>query len=282
VIDLHLHTTASDGTLTPRQLVARVVRAGIRVLSVTDHDTMAGVAETAEAAAPHGVEVLPGIEITAVLDRRDVHMLGYFLDAAPPGLEEFLVGQRDDRVARVRKMAVLLAGCGMPIDIDRLIEVGRSERRSLARPLVAQALVVAGHVASVPEAFDRWIGDGRPAYVARQGAAPTEVVQIVARAGGVAALAHPGLLGHDDLIPSLVDAGLEAIEVYHSEHDIAAQRRYLNVARGHGLAVTGGSDYHGEEHRRAAKLGHVGISRPEFDALVDRIKQARERQRLAP
>lgn len=281
MVDLHLHTTASDGTLTPRELVTRVVRAGIRVLSVTDHDTMAGVVETGEAAAADGLDVLPGIEITAVLDQRDVHVLGYFLDAAPPGLETFLVRQRDDRVARVRKMGALLAGFGMPIDIDRLIEVGRGERRSLARPLVARALVVAGHVTSVQEAFDRWIGDGRPAYVPRQGASPAEVVRIVRRVGGVAALAHPGLLGRDDLIPSLVEAGLEAIEAYHSEHDTAAETRYLGVARKHGLAVTGGSDYHGEEHRRAAKLGHVGISRTEFDTLVERIKRARERQRLA-
>jgi predicted metal-dependent phosphoesterase TrpH len=282
LIDLHLHTTASDGTLTPRELVARVVRAGIRVLSVTDHDTMAGVVETAETAAAQGLDVLPGIEITAVLDQRDVHVLGYFLEAAPPSLDAFLVAQRADRVTRVKKMGALLAGFGMPIDIDRLIEVGRVERRSLARPLVARALASAGHVTSVQEAFDRWIGDGRPAYVPRQGAAPAEVARIIARAGGVAALAHPGLLGRDDLIPDLVKAGLAAIEVYHAEHDAAAETRYLGVARRHDLAVTGGSDYHGEDHHRAAKLGHVGISRAQFDALVERITRARARQKLAP
>lgn len=273
MIDLHLHTDASDGTLSPTALVARIRRAGIQTFSVTDHDTMAGVVDAAAQARIDGLEFVPGIEITAVVDGKDVHVLGYFLDPAPHGLEPFLVAQRQDRLARVRKMAALLAERHVPIDLDRLVDRGRIRGRALARPLVAAALVDAGHVRSAQEAFDRWIGHGRPAYVSRQGAPPDDIVRLITRCGGVASLAHPGLLGRDELIPGLVAAGLGAIEAYHSEHDASAEARYLRLARAHGLVATGGSDYHGEEHRRAAQLGRAGPPRAEFERLVERITE---------
>lgn len=280
LIDLHLHTDASDGTLSPTALVARICRAGIETFSVTDHDTMAGVGDAAAQARIDGLEFLPGIEITAVADGKDVHVLGYFLDPAPPGLEPFLVVQRQDRVSRVKKMAALLAERHVPIDLDRLVEGGRIRGRALARPLVAAALVEAGHVRSAQEAFDRWIGNGRPAYVPRQGAPPAEIVRLITGCGGVASLAHPGLLGRDELIPGLVAAGLGAIEAYHSEHDTGAVTRYVRLARAHGLVATGGSDYHGEEHRRAAQLGRVGPPRAEFERLVERIKEHQGASRI--
>ena len=264
------HTCASDGTLDPGQLVACVCEAGVRTFSVTDHDTIAGVPAAAAHARAAGLEFLPGIEITAVWEGRDVHMLGYFLDEDPPGLGAFLTAQRQDRTQRVRKMGSLLAQLGMPIDVERLIEQG-SSGRALARPLVARALVAAGHVSTAQEAFDRWIGDSRPAYVARQGASPLEVVQLIRRSGGVAAVAHPGLLRRDQLVAELIAGGLEAIEVFHSDHDQAMQTRYLALARRRGLIVTGGSDFHGPGHHRAAKLGRVGPPRDQFEKLVERI-----------
>ena len=274
MIDLHLHTTASDGTLAPAALVERAHAIGVKTLSVTDHDTMAGVAEAAVSAATHGLEFLPGVEITAVHERRDVHLLAYFLDPSPPGLGPFLATQREDRRGRARKMAALLAELGAPIDAEGLISAADAAGQSVSRPLVARALVDAGHLADVQTAFDRWLGDGKAAYVPRQGASPAEVVRLVSRAGGVSALAHPGLLGRDELIPSLAKAGLGAIEVYHSDHDTAVQAHYAKLAAQHGLAVCGGSDYHGDAHHRAKHFGSVSLPRAAFMQLLQLLLQA--------
>jgi predicted metal-dependent phosphoesterase TrpH len=274
MIDLHTHTTASDGALEPRALVERAYRLGIRTLSVTDHDTVAGVSEAAAEAAARGMEFLPGIEITAVHDRRDVHMLAYFLDPEPAGLTAFLERQRQDRSRRAREMSARLAALGAPIDIEDLIAGAEAAGTAVARPTVARALLDAGHVTSLQEAFDRWLAHGRPAYVPRSGVSPAEVVRLVTRSGGVAGLAHPGLLRRDGLIPELVDAGLGAIEVYHSDHDAGAQSRYLRLAGQHDLAVSGGSDFHGDDHPRARCFGRVGLPRELFMPLFQRVVEA--------
>ena len=274
MIDLHMHTTRSDGTIAPAALVDRARAAGIRTMSVTDHDTMAGVAEAGAAASRRGIEFLPGIEITAVADGRDLHMLGYFLDPAPAGLDRFLVVQRDDRVRRAREMGEKLAALAVPIPIERLIEKASAAGRAVARPVVARALVEAGHCATPQEAFDRWLADDGPAYVARRGASPAEVVGLVARAGGLASLAHPGLLRRDDVIPGLVEAGLGALEAFHADHDAAAESRYQRLADHHGLAVSGGSDFHGDRHHRAASFGRVGLPRARYDTLLARVRDA--------
>lgn len=274
MIDLHTHTTASDGALAPPELVERAHRLGIRTLSVTDHDTVAGVPAAAAAAAARGMEFLPGIEITAVHERRDVHMLGYFLDPAPVGLAAFLDRQRLDRSRRAREMAARLAALGAPIDLDDLIAGAEAGGKSVARPSIARALLDAGHVTSLQQAFDRWLAEGRPAYVPRTGSSPVDVVRLVKRSGGVAGLAHPGLLRRDDLIPELVEAGLGAIEVYHSDHDAGEQSRYLRLAGRHGLAVSGGSDFHGDDHPRARCFGRVGLPRERFAPLFQRVREA--------
>lgn len=274
MIDLHTHTTASDGMLPPRALVERAHRVGIRTLSVTDHDTLAGVAEAAAEAAARGMELLPGIEITAVHKGRDVHMLGYFLNPAPRALAPFLERALQDRVRRAREMSARLAALGAPIDIDHLIAGAEAAGRAVARPTVARALLDAGHVTSLQQAFDRWLADGRPAYVPRTGASPAEVVRLVVRSGGVPVLAHPGLLRRDELIPELVEAGLGALEVYHSDHDAGAQSRYLRLAGRHGLAVSGGSDFHGDDHPRARCFGRVGLPGEMCRPLFERVREA--------
>ncbi|MCY3846202.1 MAG: PHP domain-containing protein [Acidobacteria bacterium] len=274
MIDLHMHTTASDGTLAPAALVDRAHAIGIRTMSVTDHDTMAGVPEAAAAAAGRGIELLPGIEITAVADGRDVHMLAYFLDPAPARLDRFLADQREDRVRRAREMGEKLAALAVPIPIEGLIEKASAAGRAVARPVVARALVEAGHCATPQEAFDRWLADGGPAYVARRGASPAEVVRLVAEAGGLVSLAHPGLLRRDELIPGLAESGLGAIEAFHSDHDAAAEARYQRLADRLGLAVSGGSDFHGERHHRAKSFGRVGLPPVRYETLVERVRRA--------
>lgn len=273
LIDLHAHTTASDGRCEPGELVRRARAAGVGVLAVTDHDTTAGVEAAIAAGRALGVTVVPAIEITAVVDARDVHVLGYFIDPASPALREFLGRQRADRVRRAREMAERLAALGRAIDIDQILaDVAADPDRAIARPRIAVELLRAGHVDSLPEAFDRFIGEGRPAYVPRAGASPGEVVAAIRRAGGVAALAHPGLLGRDDLIPDLVAAGMAALEVYHADHDEGMRAHYAALARRDDLAATGGSDYHGDDFGPPAALGSVSVPREEYVRLCARAR----------
>lgn len=274
VVDLHLHTTASDGACEPAILVDRAWRAGIRTMSVTDHDTVDALAEAERIATSSGIAFVPGIEITAVHDRRDVHMLGYFIDRDDASLGEFLEKQRADRVRRVAEMADKLAAMGKPVDRDALLAPRRGGR-SLGRPMVAKALVQAGHVADMRQAFEQLIGEGRPAFIPRSGPEPVEVIAIIRRARGLASLAHPGLLKRDDLIPEMVDAGLTAVEAFHSDHDPTTTEHYLSLADRHGILVTGGSDYHGNPDHRQSAFGNVGLPRDRFEQLAARAKGGR-------
>jgi len=264
-----MHTTSSDGRCTPEELVLRAWNAGIRTMSVTDHDTMAGVAPATRAASPLGMTVVPGIEITSVYRGKDVHVLAYFLSESAPGLQEMLTRQRRQRVERAQEIADRLDGLGVPIDVPALIETASAPGgKALARPQIAQALIAAGHVATVAEAFDRYLGEDSPAYVPHRGASPSDVVALVVAGGGVASLAHPGYRPQDEIIPELVETGLQAIEVFHSSHDKAAEQHYLNIATQHRLLATGGSDYHGEGVRRAEFFGVVNLPQEHFDALL--------------
>jgi 3',5'-nucleoside bisphosphate phosphatase len=270
VIDLHLHTTASDGSLSPAALVARAVSAGITTLSVTDHDTIAGLAEARAAASSHGVAFVNGIEITAVEDQRDIHVLGYFFSPGDAALTAFLERQRADRVRRVQEIAGRLAAMGCPVDVRVILEQGMYNGRSIGRPHIADALITGGHALTRDEAFERFIGAGAPAFVPRRGASAATVIAVIRAAGGVASLAHPGLTRRDDLIQPLAESGMAAIEVRHSEHDAETEARYRSLAATLGLAITGGSDFHAENTGRAPKLGVITLSESELDRLRER------------
>ncbi|HXG56588.1 MAG TPA: PHP domain-containing protein [Vicinamibacterales bacterium] len=270
MIDLHLHTTASDGSLSPSRLVARAAAAGITTLSITDHDTTAGLGEARATASFLNLTFVNGIEITAVEDERDVHVLGYFIDEANAVLEAFLDRQRIDRVRRVEEMGDRLASLGCPIDVRGLLEDGTQRGRSIGRPHVADALISAGHVRSRDEAFARFLEKGRPAFVPRRGASAADVIAILETAGGIASLAHPGLTRCDELIPALAAAGLAALEARHGDHDPETEARYRALASKHGLAVSGGSDFHSDDTARAQRLGVVTLSPDEWQALQDR------------
>jgi predicted metal-dependent phosphoesterase TrpH len=268
MIDLHTHTTASDGRCTPADLVARARAAGVSVLGVTDHDTVAGCEAARIACADAGIEFVPGIEITAVRDEADLHILGYFIDPAAPALVAFLARQREQRFDRVRRMIARLADLGMPLDADAILRRALdTPGTAIGRPWIARALVAAGYVETTNDAFESWLGRGRPAFVAREGAAPGEVIARIHSAGGVASMAHPGLVARDAWIADLVAAGLDAIEVYHTNHDPVGTSRYRAFAERHHLAVTGGSDFHGDESHGPAQPGSVSLPREDYDQL---------------
>jgi predicted metal-dependent phosphoesterase TrpH len=271
VIDLHLHTTASDGLLPPSALVARAAAAGLTVVSVTDHDTLAGLPEARAAAGACGVRLIDGVEITAIEGRQDVHLLGYFFDPSSPQLTGFLLRQRDDRLRRLQEVLERLAALGVPIDGTALVNAARSDlSKTIGRPQVADAMVAAGHSRDRSDAFDRWLGEGRPAFVQRRGSSLEEVIGIIARAGGLSSLAHPGPTNVDAIIPRLASAGLTALEVRHSDHDAEAERRYRAIARRAGLACSGGSDFHGDGMHEARGLGVVTLPVEDFAELESR------------
>jgi hypothetical protein len=267
VIDLHLHTTASDGRCTPEVLVSQAAAAGLAVIAVTDHDTTAGLAAASAAAVAAGLTFVAGIEITAIESGHDVHVLGYFIDPADEGLHAFLERARASRAARLAAIVERLNAAGAPIDPGPLLaRAARQDGGSVGRPLVARALVAAGHAADTNDAFERWLGRGRPGFVPREGVGPEEVISVVHDAGGLASLAHPALAGIDHRVPALRQAGLDAIEVYHSEHDERARTRYEAAAARLDLLVTGGSDYHGDPAHGVA-LGSVTLPGREWERL---------------
>jgi 3',5'-nucleoside bisphosphate phosphatase len=270
LIDLHTHTTASDGLCTPSELVARAASAGVQVLSVTDHDTTAACAAVRGACELAGIEFVTGIEITSVVDGQDVHLLGYFLDPGDERLGAFLAEARRMRIDRIRRIVQRLAEHGIPLDVDAVLRPGTADQgKAAGRPWIARALIAAGRVATISEAFDRWLSRGRPAFVERIGPAPEDVLLQIHGANGIVSLAHPGLLGRDDLIHGLAAAGLDALEAYHSKHQVADTVRYLTLADRLGLGVTGGSDYHADPNA-SIRVGGVSLPRELFDALKAR------------
>lgn len=269
MIDLHTHTTASDGRCAPADLVTRAVAAGVTVLSVTDHDTVAGCDAAAAACDASGLAFVPGIEITAVEDGIDVHVLGYFIDRQSPALHTFLAEQRRRRVDRVREMIDRLGTFGIDLDAEAILRPGLDDAsRSVGRPWIARALVAAGHVADTSEAFDRWLSRGRPAFVTRLAARPAEVFTRIHDAGGIASVAHPGLLARDAWLPMFAQAGVDALEAYHTDHDASHTGHYRALAAQLNLEVTGGSDFHGDESHGGAGPGSTSLPREDYDRLV--------------
>jgi 3',5'-nucleoside bisphosphate phosphatase len=277
-------------------------------MALTDHDTVAGIPEVAALCEGAGIELVPGIEITAVENERDVHVLGYFVDVAagsaasldsgrdaltlrqdqghpehsrgvsesrrapnPPSqtaFEAFLDAQRAVRLQRIEEIVRRLAARGMPLDLGALLSGGGPAGRSVGRPIVARALVASGYVATVAEAFDRWLGIGCPAFVPRSGSPVAHVIDTIHHAGGLASLAHPGRTRLDDRLEEFCGAGLDALEVFHSDHDPDVVARYRQRARELGVLMTGGSDFHGEPDR-GIRPGSITLPREEWARLSD-------------
>jgi predicted metal-dependent phosphoesterase TrpH len=271
MIDLHTHTTASDGRCSPAELVARAAAAGVTVLSVTDHDTVDACEAAGRACAAAGIGFVAGIEITAVRDEVDVHVLGYFFDPRSPALLGFLAEQRQRRIDRVRQMLARLDALGLHLDAGAVLDPAIAQPgKSIGRPAIARALVAAGYVKDSNEAFAQWLSRGRPGFVAREGPTLDQVMARIHGAGGVASLAHPGLLRRDEWIPELASCGLDAIEAYHTNHDAALTAHYSAIARRLELGVSGGSDYHADESHGAAYPGSVSLPADAFDRLRER------------
>jgi predicted metal-dependent phosphoesterase TrpH len=280
-IDLHTHTTASDGTLTPTQLVELARQNDLKAIAVTDHDTIDGVAEAQRAGERLGVEVVPGIEISGIWPSGTLHILGYLVDIGSPALTATLKTFRGARDDRNPKILAKLNALGMPLDMEEVR--ARAGGSVVGRPHIAQAMIARGYVKTVREAFDKYLGDNGAAFVDKELVPPADAIAMIHEAGGLAVLAHPRWLKWQDereldwFVMKLKHDGIDGIECYHSDHDRSDEEMYERFARRYDLLITGGSDFHGH-----AKVDiHLGRGRGSLRVpyeVLERLKAEKRRR----
>jgi predicted metal-dependent phosphoesterase TrpH len=270
-IDLHVHTKASDGLYSPADIVAMAGRAGVSVLGITDHDTVNGVDEALSAAAESELEIVPGVEINAYNGDAEYHILGYFIDHRDGELQNALEELKAARIKRMHRIVSKLGLIGITVDPSDILTLAGSG--VVGRPHIAQVIVKGGYAASIRDAFDKYIGEGKPAYAPRSKLTPLEAIEIVTRAGGVAALAHPGLWHADELIPQLAAWGIVGLEVYSPDHTASQVARYSDIARSLNLIMLGGSDFHGWGDPSGNRIGTSATPPEEFARLKDMARQ---------
>lgn len=267
-VDLHLHSTESDGILEPGELVRQAVETGLRAMAITDHDSVEGIPPALEAAEGLNIEMIPGVELSSDLDGRDIHFLGYFIDHQNQEFRAHLRELRRARYQRAVKMVEKLREAGLNIFLpDVLDEAGRGV---LGRTHVARVMWKRGLVDNIEEAFRRYIGRQAPYYVEKYAFTPEDVISLIKKVGGVAVLAHPILSRVDWMIGEFVACGLDGLEIYHGEQSAKQSERYRKIAVAQGLIVTGGSDFHGDG------IGglEVGVTSAP-DEVIDDLKRLR-------
>jgi 3',5'-nucleoside bisphosphate phosphatase len=272
MIDLHSHTTASDGQHTPSELVQLAARAGVTHLSVTDHDTVCGVPEAAGAAKQLGIDLICGIELSAFIGDREVHILGHFLDLADEELARLSDRLRGERERRMRRMIEKLNALGIPVAMTHVLSVAGSAH--LGRPHLARALIERGICSSTKDAFDRFLANGRPGFVERQRISGELAIAMVRKARGAATVAHPAVSQVTaEELRSLKAAGLAGLEVFHADHKPNMQAKYLSIAKELDLVPTAGSDFHGETVAPGRRLGSASMEPGAFAELRRRAGQ---------
>jgi hypothetical protein len=269
LVDLHVHSSVSDGLLTPRDLVRHAKEVGLKAMALTDHDTVAGVAEALAAGREFGLEVIAGVEISAEIEKGACHILGYFVDPAHRGLRKILSDARDGRDKRNVRILELLNKLGLHLTMDEM--AARVQDGVLTRAHFATVMLEKGYVKKWDDAFERYLGSGKPAYVARIRVMPEEGIRMIHAAGGLAALAHPRQLNRspketDEWIEKLAAAGLDGVETQTPDHTSNYARRYRAAAQRLGLVETGGTDWHGYRPAAETETGrhiniHLGLGR---------------------
>lgn len=267
--DLHTHTTHSDGSLTPDELVKKAKAVGIQIMSITDHDTVNGIDEAIKTGKDLGVEVIPGVELSANVDSTEIHILGYFIDHSDRRLLEYLKMFRDHRLKRAERIVDRLNKINIPITLDSVLE--RAGIGSVGRPHIAATLVNGGHVQSYHQAFSKYLSDGRPAFEKKMDCPPEEILNLIASSGGLSFLAHPGRAFDDKLLIQLIDAGLDGIEVIHPSHSVHLTTYYRGIVSEYYLLESGGSDYHGGLRDDEYIFGKISVSGENVDTMRRRL-----------
>ncbi|MCX6022048.1 MAG: PHP domain-containing protein [Chloroflexi bacterium] len=268
LVDFHLHTTASDGRMTPTQLVRRAGRKGMRVIAITDHDSTEGLVEAYEAAKEFpDLRIIPGIELSTDVEAGEIHMLAYFIDWKTPAVQEKLSKFREGRADRGLRMVKKLNDLGMVISWERVLEI--ADGAAVGRPHVAQAMLEQGYVSNFSEAFDLYIGRNGPAYAEREKLTPVEAVALAKEMGGYAAVAHPrDIPDLEGALPELVDAGLAGLESYYYGYSQEYVEYLVGLANRYGIIPTGGSDCHGIPGGAGGDVGEVDIPMSSADSML--------------
>ncbi len=268
-IDLHSHSRASDGELEADEVAERARAAGVAVWALSDHDTVAGMPAAAAAAKRHGLRLVPGIELSAFLGAKEIHVLGHFVDPAHAALQRFEDELAVHRRGRMERIVERLAELNVRIRVE---DVERwSGGKTIGRPHVARAIMEAGYVATIKEAFDRFLGEGKPAYVPRFRLEVADAVALVRGAGGTATIAHPGVSRIDGRgLEALRNSGVDGLEVHHADHDPGTRERYLRYAEALDMVPTAGSDYHGEHVSPDRRFGDVTMRAEDLARLEAR------------
>jgi predicted metal-dependent phosphoesterase TrpH len=272
--DFHLHSTASDGVHTPTWVMETAASRGVRTLALTDHDTTEGLAEARTAADRLGLRLVPGLEVSTDLGKADVHLLGFGIDVAARPLQEFLKWQRDGRLGRTREIVDILRDNGMPVELERVLRIAGDA--TVGRPHVARALLERGFVSSVQEAFDLWLGNGKPADVDREKLDPSDAIKLLHENGGVVFVAHAIFIGDDypAAVAQLAGWGLDGIETYYKHYDAGQVAAHEALAARHGLARSGGSDYHGLGNADDREIGDIPFSESQVHDFVAFLERA--------
>ena len=266
--DLHIHTHYSDSTLSPEEVVQEAANGGLSCIAITDHDTIDGVKPTQLAAEPFDLEVISGIELSSEAQGKDIHILGYFIDCSNAVLQTELKKMQKARITRIKGMVEKLKIQGIDnITYEEVAILTHSD--AIGRVHLASVLKKKGWVSSIPEAFEKYIGEECPAYVSKFKISPYEAISLIKQSGGIAVLAHPMITNKDELIPSFVHAGLQGIEVYYPNYSDVTLRYYEGIAKKHNLVMTGGSDAHGKAKANTC----IGKTRVSYDFVVQMKEQ---------
>lgn len=271
-VDLHVHTTASDGSMSPGQVVELAASLCLKTIAISDHDTVKGISEALAYGVQLGIEIIPAIELSSKYNSRDVHILGYFIAYRSEKLKSYLRILREARVERAQNIVKCLRGQGLDITFEDVLEIAGTA--SVGRPHIARALLAKNYVSNIGKAFGMYLKRGAPCFIEKFVYPTEKAISIVHEAGGLAVFAHPGLAKQDECIPEFVKMGLDGIEAYHAEHAPEQIEHYLKLAKKYGLIVTGGSDDHGPVSTNGLRLGSVNIP----DEIVDGLKEAIRRK----
>ncbi len=269
--DLHTHTTASDGLMSPQEVVRWASIKRLKAVGITDHDTVNGILPAIEASENYNVEVVPGIELSTLYEKEEIHILGYYIDYKAEWFLDTLKKIQNSRFERAERIVGKLQGLGVDITLEQVKDI--AEDGAIGRPHIARAMINKGYITNIKDAFRGYIGKGGPAYVDRYKLECAEAVDMIRKLGGVSVLAHPGLIKSKEYIGKLLDLGIDGIEAYHSKHDEETIRYALAIAQSRKLLITGGSDCHGMMLNNEPIIGNYSVDYKYVQMLKDKISR---------
>ncbi len=267
-VDLHMHTNHSDGVYSPSEIVNKAKEAGLEAISISDHDSINGIEEAIETGNSIGVEVIPGVEISSEYNGKEVHILGYFINIKDPEFKRYLQFFREERVKRAERILEKLDNLGLHLTFDDVMEVAKNS--AIGRPHIAKAMHAKGLVSSYYEAFNKYIGNGCPAYEKKVHLSPESAYKIITDAGGLSFIAHPAFM-QEDVLKDLIESGVDGIEVYHPSHPAQKVKFYKGIVSEYYLLESGGSDYHGGQRNDDDNFGRFYTSYSSLEAMKKRL-----------